>query len=51
MENYSVYDVRLNCNTANFGGREWVVDGEYGFQTYPGDWPKEKAVESYRRGE
>ena len=48
---YSVWNTRLVTETHNFGGREWVVDGENGRWNYPGDWPIEKAEEMYRRGE
>ena len=45
---YSVWDVHLNTETKNWDGREWVVDGERGRDTFPGDWTKEKAVRYYR---
>ena len=49
-EFYGVYDVHINHNTKNFGGCEWIVDGENGRLNYPGSWTKEEAVEAYRRG-
>ena len=45
---FTVWDCRLNKNTFNFGGSEWVVDGERGSDTFPGDWPEEKAILYYR---
>ncbi len=35
---YTIYDVKLNSRTFNFGGLEWVVDGEIGRMVYPGTW-------------
>ena len=48
---YTIYDVRMNTHTINWGGAEWVVDGERGRCTYPGFWTKEEAIESYQKGE
>lgn len=48
---YSVWDVHLNTDTKNFGGAEWVVDGERGRNTYPATMTKEEAVNLYRKGE
>ena len=48
---YSVWNTRFVTDTKNFGGREWVVDGENGRWNYPGDWPVERAENMYRRGE
>lgn len=28
MKGYNVWDCHYNSNTKNFGGLEWVVDGE-----------------------
>lgn len=47
---YCVWDLHLNKETFNFGGSEWVVDGELGRNFYPGEWPKEKAVRYYKNG-
>lgn len=48
---YAVWDVHLNRETRNFGGAEWVVDGERGRETYPATISKEDAVALYRKGE
>ena len=48
MTGYSVYDVHRNRDTHFYGGSEWVVDGELGRRTFPGDWDMGKAVEYYR---
>ena len=48
---YNIYDVRENTRTVNWGGSEWVVDGERGICTYPGYWTKEQAIEAYQKGE
>ena len=48
---YNVWDCHLNRNTYNWGGAEWVVDGERGRNTYPGDWTMAEAKEAYARGE
>ena len=47
---YGIYYVCLNSNTRNWGGLEWVIDGERGRDTFPGTWEKEKAIAYYRRG-
>ena len=47
---YNIYDVRLNANTHNFGGLEWVVDGERGRDTFPGTWAECTAREYYSKG-
>ena len=47
---YNIYDVHLNADTRNFGGLEWVIDGERGRDTFPGTWAECKAREYYRRG-
>lgn len=47
---WNVYSVMLNKNTRNFGGIEWVVDGEYGRNTYPGILSKEEARRLYQEG-
>ena len=50
MDEYAVWHVYLNRDTFNFGGQEWVVDGECGRDTFPGSWPRDKAVRYYRNG-
>lgn len=35
-----IYDVHLNNRTHNFGGLEYVVDGEMGRWTYPATLPE-----------
>jgi len=47
---YVIWDIHLNGNTKNFGGLEWVVDGEYGRETYPGSWAECTVREHYREG-
>lgn len=47
---YAIYDVHLNRNTFNWGGCEWVVDGENGRDTYPGSWDEKKVRKYYRNG-
>jgi len=48
---YTIYCVKHNTHTLNYGGEEWVIDGERGFCTYPGYWTKEEAIAAYQRGE
>ena len=45
---YGIYDVRKNEQTVNWGGSEWVIDGEYGIDTFPGYWEKDKAIKYYQ---
>ena len=47
---YNIYDVRENKNTHNFGGHEIVIDGERGFETYPGRWDISEAKRHYMCG-
>ena len=47
---YGIYDIHLNSDTYNFGGLEWVVDGEIGRKFYPASWPESKARKYYRNG-
>ena len=47
---YNVYNSRLNSNTKNFGGLEWVIDGECGRRNYPGTWAECKAIAYYKHG-
>ena len=46
----SAYDVHLNGDTKNFGGLEWIVDGEYGRKNYPGTWAECTVRECYASG-
>lgn len=47
---WNIYDCHLNRNTTNFDGTEWIVDGEYGRQNYPGYWKEKTAREYYANG-
>lgn len=47
----NLYDIHLNRETKNWGGSEWVVDGEDGRETYPGWIEKDDAKWLYRNGE
>lgn len=46
----NIYDLRLNGNTHNFGGLEWIVDGEIGRMNYPGTWAECTVRAYYHRG-
>ena len=46
----NIYRVWLNADTMNFGGLEWVVDGEDGYRNYPGTWAENLAWAFYERG-
>ena len=48
--NYNIYSVRLNADTHNFGGLEWIIDGENGRNNYPGTWAECTAREYYHKG-
>ena len=48
--NFIIWNVFLNENTHNFGGKEWVVDGEIGRMIYPGTWDKSVACTYYAHG-
>ena len=48
--NNAIWNVQMNANTFNFGGLEWVVDGEVGRMVYPGSWAECTVREYYRRG-
>lgn len=45
-----IWNVHLNCDTYNFGGMEWVVDGEDGRRVYPGTWAECIVREYYQNG-
>ena len=47
---YIIWDVHKNEKTYNFGGSEWVVDGELGRMVYPGTWDKSVACTYYANG-
>jgi len=47
---YNIYDVRENKRTHNFFGHEIVIDGERGFETYPGKWDISEAKRHYMDG-
>lgn len=51
MNNYTIYDVRKETRTVNWGGAEWVVDGERGICTYPSTMTEDEVREKYARGE
>jgi len=46
----NIYRVRMNTDTENFDGIEWIVDGEDGRRNYPGSWAECTAREYYHRG-
>lgn len=48
---YNIYIVYINRNTHNYGGAEWVIDGENGRYTYPATMHEEDARNMYSRGE
>ena len=47
---YIIWDVHMNNRTYNFGGSEWVVDGELGRMIYPGAWDKSVVCTYYAHG-
>ena len=47
---YNIYSVRLNARTENFGGLEWIVDGNNGYMNYPGSWAECTVREYYHNG-
>ena len=47
---YNVYNSFLNTNTHNFGGMEWIIDGENGKYNYPGTYPEEYCRRLYQKG-
>lgn len=47
---YTIWNVTRNTNTFNFGGAEWVVDGEIGRMVYPGHWDKSTVCTYYSHG-
>ena len=47
---YVIWNVHMNNDTLNFGGAEWVVDGELGRMVYPGVWDKSLACAYYAQG-
>ena len=51
MERYwSVWDFHLNSYTYNYGGLEWIVDGERGRRAYPGTLPECLVKRMYMEG-
>ena len=46
----SIWNVSLNSNTRNFGGLQWIIDGEDGRRNYPGCWAECQARAWYKRG-
>ncbi len=46
----NVWDCRLNADTYNFGGLEFVVDGERGRWVYPGTLPECLVKRMYMEG-
>lgn len=48
---YTIWDVRKETRTANWGGAEWVVDGERGRCTYPPTMTEEEVRKAYQKGE
>ncbi len=47
---FVIYDIHLNEHTLNWGGKEWVVDGENGRWTYPGALDIVTVIDCYRKG-
>lgn len=50
MKGYVIWDCHLNPDTHNFGGLEYVVDGERGRRVYPGSIPECLAKRLYACG-
>lgn len=42
---FNVYSIRKRADTG-----DWLVDGELGRATYPGEWQPEKVREYYGKG-
>lgn len=51
MNDYTIWKISKNVSTANWGGCEWVVDGERGRQTYPPTMTEEEVRNAYQKGE
>ena len=51
IEMYTIWSIRKETRTANWGGAEWVVDGERGRCTYPPTMTEEEVIEAYQKGE
>lgn len=49
-KDYNIWNAYLNRNTKNWDGKEWVIDGEIGRMTYPGDLPLATVCEYYKNG-
>ena len=47
---WNVYDIRENKCTNNFNGYELIIDGERGFDTFPGKWDLSEAKQHYMQG-
>ncbi len=45
-----IYNTYLNGDTMNFGGMEWIIDGQCGRWNYPGSYPKEYCERLYKQG-
>ena len=50
MSKHAIYHMNLNTETENFGGREWIVDGDMGRWNYPGNWSAETVRQYYADG-
>ena len=48
---YTIWNVRKETRTVNWGGAEWVVDGERGRCTYPPTMTEEEVRKAYMNGE
>lgn len=48
---YNIYNIKLNADTKNYHGLEWVVDGELGRRVYPGTWAECHVREVYSNGD
>lgn len=49
--NYTIWDIRKETRTTNWGGCEWVVDGERGRCTYPPTMTEDEVRSAYQKGE
>lgn len=47
---WNIYDIHENKRTNNFNGHEIVIDGERGYETYPGKWDLGEAKRHYMHG-
>lgn len=50
MSKHLIYHMNLNTETENFGGKEWIVDGDMGRWNYPGQWDAATVCKYYEDG-